>query len=216
MRVFGAVTSLLAVALSSAAVATVEPQPASSAPLPWHISATLLEAWQLGTVSCPCNFGGKPSHDPCQGNRMITINQGHVGDVDLAGVSFLIAWDLSSWSKIYVSDQVTDAQNKALETTVLPAAWGQFRRGGVPVTKAPLTMQVTEERVRFSSPESSVEMEVMTGAGQKPIKVLNLPNPYFQDYTQYRSVVHQHTEADHSFSHRGTNGLTLTWEAGSQ
>jgi len=215
MRVFGAVASLLAAAVSSAVVATVEPQPGSSAPVEWHISATLLEACSC-TVSCPCNFGGKPSHDPCQGNRMITINKGHVGNVDLAGVSFLIAWDLTSWSKIYVSDRVTDAQNTALETTVLPAAWSQFRRGGVPVTKAPLTMQVTEERVRFSSPESSVDMEVMKGAGQKPIKVLNLPNPYFQDYTQYRSVVHQHTEADHSFSHVGTNGLTSTWDAGSQ
>jgi Protein of unknown function (DUF1326) len=215
MRVFGAVASLLVAAVSSAVMATVEPQPASSAPLEWHISATLSEACSC-TVSCPCNFGGKPSHDPCQGNRMITINTGHVGNVDLAGVSFLVAWDLSSWSKIYVSDQVTDAQNTALQTTILPVAWSQFRRGGVPVTKAPLTMQVTEERVRFSSPESSVDMEVMKGAGQQPIKVLNLPNPYFQDYTQYRSVVHQHTEADHSFSHSGTNGLTSTWDAGSQ
>lgn len=215
MRPLGTVTFSLAVVVSSAvALVAVDPQ-AQPAAAEWHISATLLEACSC-TVSCPCNFGGKPSHDPCQGNRMISINKGHVGEVDLAGVSFLITWDLSSWSKIYVSDTVTDAQERALETTVLPAAWGQFRRGTVPVAKVPLTIQVSEERVRFSSPESSVDMEVMKGPGHKPVKILNLPNPYFQDYTQYRSVVHRHTEGDHSFSHSGTNGLTSTWEAGSQ
>jgi hypothetical protein len=216
MRPFGTVASALAVVVSSAvAVVAVEPQQGQSAASDWHISAMLSEACSC-TVSCPCNFGGKPSHDPCQGNRMISINKGHVGDVDLAGVSFLITWDLSSWSKIYVSNTVTDAQEKALETTVLPAAWAQFRRGGVPVTKAPLSIQMTEERVRFSSPESSVDMELMKGTGQQPVKILNLPNPYFQDYTQYRSLVHQHTDAEHSFSHSGTNGLTSTWEAGSR
>jgi len=215
MRVFGAVASALAIAVSTAVVVVaVEPQTAQSATPDWHIAATLSEACSC-TVSCPCNFGGKPSHDPCQGNRMVTITTGHVGSVDLAGVSFLIAWDLSSWSKVYVNDRVTDAQQKVLETTVLPAAWGQFRRGGVPVSKAPLTIERTEDRVRFSSPESSVEMTVMRGPGQRPVKILNLPNPYFQDYTQYRSVVHQHTDPDHSFSHSGTNGLTSTWEAGS-
>jgi hypothetical protein len=216
MRPFGTIASALAVVVSCAvAVVAVEPQQRESAASDWHISAVLSEACSC-TVSCPCNFGGKPSHDPCQGNRMVSINKGHVGDVDLAGVSFLISWDLSSWSKIYVSDTVTEAQEKALETTVLPAAWAQFRRGGVPVTKAPLTMEVTQERVRFSSPESSVDMEVMKGTLQQPVKILNLPNPYFQDYTQYRSVVHQHTDADHRFSHSGTNGLTSTWEAGSR
>ena len=91
--------------------------PASKAD--WQISATLLEACSC-TVSCPCNFGGKPSHDPCQGNRMITINKGHAGDVDLAGVSFMISWDLTSWSKIYISDTATDAQEKALVSTCCP------------------------------------------------------------------------------------------------
>jgi hypothetical protein len=215
MRRYGTVASALIVVISSAVAVVAVPQQTTPAAVDWHISAMLSEACSC-TVACPCNFGGQPSHDPCQGNRMISIDKGHVGDVDLAGISFLIAWDLSSWSKIYVSDTITDAQENALETTVLPAAWSQFRRGGVTVTKAPLTIQVTAERVRFSSPESVVDMEVMKGNRQQPVKILNLPNPYFQDYTQYRSVVHQHTDADHTFSHSGTNGLTSTWEAGSR
>mgnify|MGYP006146323703 CR=1 FL=1 len=33
------------------------------------------------------------------------------------------------------------------------------------------------------APESSVDMEVMKGFGGRPVKILNLPNPAYQDYT---------------------------------
>ena len=212
MRLFGAFASVLTVFVASAVAVAMSPQ---SATPEWRISATLSESCSC-TVSCPCNFGGKPSHDPCQGSRLISIKNGHAGSVDLAGASFVITWELGSWAKIYVDDKVTDAQEKALEATVFPAAWNAFRRGGVPVEKAPIMIQASADRVRFSTPESTVDMEVMKGADQKPVKILNLPNPYFQDYTQFRSVVHQHTDAEHSFSHAGTNGLTSTWDAGGQ
>jgi hypothetical protein len=77
-------------------------------------------------------------------------------------------------------------------------------------------MQLTGDRVTFSGPESSVEMQVMRGFDGQPVKILNLPSPVFQDYTQYRSVGHRHTSANHTFSHSGTNGFTSTWRAGSQ
>ena len=50
-------------------------------------------------------------------------------------------------------------------------------------TKAPLTMEFTDKRVAYSVPESSVDMELMRGFDGKPVKVLNLPNPAYQDYT---------------------------------
>jgi hypothetical protein len=71
-------------------------------------------------------------------------------------------------------------------------------------------MEIAEKRVPFSGPESSVDMEVMRGIDGKPVKVLNLPNPAYQDYTQYRSVVLQHESTDHRFSYSsyesGTGG----------
>ena len=57
---------------------------------------------------------------------------------------------------------------------------------------------------------------VMRGFGGKPVKVMNLPNPAYQDYTQYKSVVHKHASDKATFSHSGTNGFTSTMEAGSQ
>ena len=197
-----------------ALVAGTPQQPAAAQTPAWHITATVAESCSC-TVSCPCNFGGSPSHMPCDGNRLISINKGHYGDVDLAGVSFLVTFEMRVWSKIYVSNKVSDAQNAAVEA-LLPIAFAGFRNGMLSLQKAPITMEITDTRVRFSGPESSVDMEVMKGFGGKPVTVLNLPSPAFQGYTQFKSVSHKHTSADHTFSHSGTNGFTSTMDVGSE
>lgn len=179
----------------------------------WKITATVAESCSC-TVSCPCNFGGEPSHMPCEGNRIISIDQGHYDNVDLAGVQLLVTFNMRNWSKIYVSDKVSDRQMKAVEA-LLPLAFAGFHRGMLSFTKAPITMEATESRVTFSGPESSVEMEVLKGFNGKAVKVLNLPSAVFQDYTQYKSISHTHTSATHSWSHKGTNGFTSHWEAAS-
>ena len=186
--------------------------PRAAAP-EWHLTATVAESCSCA-VSCSCNFGGNPNRMPCEGNRLISISKGYFGDVDLAGVAFIVTFDMRNWSKIYVTDTVSDAQMKAVEA-LLPLAFAGFQRGMLSFTKAPITMDVTESRVRFSGPDSSVEMEVMRGLGGKPVKILNLPNPAYQDYTQYKSVSHKHDSDQHHFSYSGTNGFTSTMDAGS-
>ena len=180
----------------------------------WQLSATVAESCSC-VVACPCNFGGEPSRMPCEGNRIISIEKGHYGDVDLAGVQFLVTFNMRTWSKIYVSDRGSDKQMAAVES-LLPLAFAGFHKGMLSFTKAPITMEVTDTRVRFSGPESSVDMEMMRGFNGRSVKVLNLPSPAFQDYTQYKSVTHRHTSATHSFSHSGTNGFTSHMEAGSK
>jgi hypothetical protein len=143
---------------------------------------------------------------------MISIEQGRYGDVDLAGVQLLVTFNMRNWSKIYVSDKVSDRQMKAVEG-LLPLAFAGFHRGMLSFTKAPITMEATESRVKFSGPESSVEMEVMKGFNGKAITVSNLPSAVFQDYTQFRSVSHTHTTTAHSWNHKGTNGFTSKWAA---
>ena len=180
----------------------------------WHLTATVAESCSC-TVSCPCNFGGEPSHMPCEGNRIISIEQGHVDDVDLAGVQLLVTFNMRTWSKVYVSDKVSDRQMKAVEA-LMPLAFAGFQKGLLSFTKAPITMDMTESRVRFSGPESAVDMEVMRGFNGKAVKVLNLPAAVFQDYTQFRSVSHTHTSATHSWKHSGTNGFVSKWDVGSK
>lgn len=195
---------LVAVALTSPRAA--EPN--------WHITATVAESCSC-TVSCPCNFGGNPNRTPCEGNRLIAIKSGHFEDVDLAGVTFLITFEMRGWSKIYVNDAVSDRQKAAVES-LLPIAFAGFHRGMLSFTKAPITMEITDRKVTFSGPESSVEMEVMRGYDGKPVKILNLPNPAYQDYTQYRSISHTHKSEKASWNHSGTNGFTSTMDVGSK
>jgi hypothetical protein len=110
---------------------------------------------------------------------------------------------------------VSEQQGKAVEA-LLPIAFAGFHRGMLSFTKAPITMDITEKRVRFAGPESSVDMEVMSGFGGKPVQIKNLPNPAYQDYTQYKSVTHTHASDKAKWSHSGTNGFTSTMEAGSK
>ena len=180
----------------------------------WNMSATVAESCSC-TVSCPCNFGGEPSRMPCEGNRIISIDSGSYDGVDLAGVQVLVTFNMRNWSKIYISDQVSDRQMKAIEA-MLPLAFAGFHKGMLSFTKAPITMEATATRVKFSGPESSVEMEVMKGFNGKAITVANLPSAAFQDYTQFKSVSHTHTSATHSWNHKGTNGFTSTMDVGSE
>src|SRR5579864_4699602 len=204
MRRMSMAAVLVAVALTSPRAA--EPN--------WHLTATVAESCSC-TVSCPCNFGGNPNRTPCEGNRLIAIKSGHFEDVDLAGVTFLITFEMRGWSKIYVNDTVSDRQKAAVES-LLPIAFAGFHRGMLSFTKAPITMEITEKRVRFSGPESSVDMEYMHGFDGKPVKILNLPNPAYQDYTQFKSVTHEHHSAQNSFKYAGTNGFTSIMDVGSQ
>jgi hypothetical protein len=203
------------VAAQGSSATQAQASPSASRPVPpWQFTATVAESCSC-TVSCPCNFGGRPNRTPCQGNRLISITKGHFGDVDLAGVSFLVTFELGSWSKIYVNDTVTDAQKSAADA-LLPIAFAGFRSSMQSFEKTPMTIEMTESRVRFSTPESSVDMEVMRGFGGQPVTIQNLPNPAYQNYTQFKSVTHQHKSDGHEFSHSGTNGFTSTWEAGKQ
>ena len=180
----------------------------------WHVTATVAESCSCA-ISCPCNFGSEPTHMPCHGNRLISMKSGHYQDVDLAGVAFLVTFLMRDWSKIYLSDRATAAQTAAVQK-LLPVAFSGFHRGMLSFAKAPLAMEFTDKRVAYSVPESSVDMELMRGFDGKPVKVLNLPNPAYQDYTQYRSVVLRHESADRKFSYSGTTGFTSTMDVGSK
>lgn len=178
---------------------------------PWQLSATVAESCSC-TISCPCNFGGRPNRMPCEGNRMISIDSGRYGDTDLAGVQFLVTFEMGTWSKIYLTDKVSPQQEAAVNA-LLPIAFAGFHKTMQSFSKVPLTLEITDSRVRFTTPESSVDMEVVRGFNGQAIKVLNLPSPQLQDFTQFRSVSHTHTSASRTWKHSGTNGFVSKFNA---
>lgn len=178
----------------------------------WHLKATVAESCSCN-VPCPCNFGFEPTRVPCQGNRLFSIRSGHYKDVDLGGVAFLVTFGMRKWAKIYLSDRANARQTEAFKA-LLPVAFAGYYHGMLSFRKAPLSIELTESRVRFSGPESAVDMEVVRGFNGQPIKVSNLPSVMEQGYTQYRSTVNRHQSADHPFHYSNTNGFTATMDAG--
>ena len=181
----------------------------------WHVTADVAESCSCD-VSCPCNFGSSPTHDYCHGNRLYQITKGHYGDTDVSGLELMVTFSMGEWAKLYVSDKATDAQMAALEG-LTPHFLGGFQRAGIlSVERAPLTVAKTADKIKFSVPQSSVEMDVMKGFSGKPVMVQNLPSATFQHYTQYKSVDHRHASDTIEFHYSGTTGFTSKLDVGSE
>lgn len=157
-------------------------------------------------IPCPCNFG-RPTDLTCHGSRLIQITSGTVEGLDLAGVGFVVTFEMGKWTKLYLDERLSDAQSAAFDKA-LPTVFGGFKKLMRSMERVPLTVARGSDVVRFSVPESSVEISLMRGRNGKPIAIENLPSPVFHEYRQYESVVHRHASADAEFSYSGTNGFT--------
>ena len=74
-------------------------------------------------------------------------------------------------------------------------------------------MERTDTKVTFSVPASKVVIEKMKGLNGDPISIKNLPVPFMEDHTQYKSVTLTHKSKGKEFKHSGTNGLTSKIDA---
>jgi hypothetical protein len=189
-------------------VAAVAPARLANADEPaaaWSLSATIAECCSCA-IPCPCNFG-RPTDQRCDGNRLIEIDEGHVGGDDLAGIRFLVTFEMGQWTRIYIDDSLDDVQMARLDR-ILPLAFGGFVRLSRTVETVPMTVERNAELIRISTPESEVEMKPLVGLDGGPISISGLPSNTFHDYIQYESVRHIHNGPDRQWSHSGTNGFT--------
>ena len=171
----------------------------------WSHEANVEECCSCA-IPCPCNFG-RPTKMRCDGNRLIEIHQGHVGDLDLTGVRFLATFEMGKWSRIYIDDSLSAARNEAVDA-ILPLAFGFFFNGARSIERVPMTVVRTDELITFTTPASSVEMKPMVGLDGGPISISGLPSVAFHDYVQFESVTHTHESPERQWSHSGTNGFT--------
>jgi hypothetical protein len=156
-------------------------------------------------IPCSCNFG-RPEAGTCHGTRLIQIREGDLDGASLAGLRFVVTFEMRVWTRIYMDDSMTAAQTATLER-LLPVAFAGFDRQARAKVRAPLTMQETADGFRFGVPESTVEMKLLPGLDGSRIVITGLPNPAYRDYVQHESVVHTHRSADAEWSHSGTNGF---------
>ncbi len=181
--------------------------PASTLAQEWAINGSYTESCSCNPT-CPCHFGSASTLGHCQGIGLFEIEKGHYGDVKLDGVSIVAAQDMGKWVKYYVNDGVSDEQAKAAGLI-----FAEMMEGYPPEMKVlstqivPIEVERTATRIKFSVPDSKVEIEVMKGLNDKPIKIANLPAARLKDYTQYKSIILDH-KGEQKFSYSGTNGLT--------
>jgi hypothetical protein len=191
-----------AVAIGPSVLASIRAARAQGA---WSLVADIAECCSC-EIPCPCNFG-RPTQLRCDGNRLIEIEEGHAGELDLAGVRFGVSFEMGEWTRIY-ADEAMSAAQKAGFDAVLPLAFAGFQRGARSIEHVPISVERGGTAIRFSTPASAVEMKPLVGLDGGPITIAGLPSNTFFDYVQYESVRHTHRDAERNWSYSGTNGFT--------
>jgi hypothetical protein len=186
------------------------PSTASARARRWSLVADVAECCSCA-IPCSCNFG-RPEPGTCHGTRLIQVREGQLDGADLAGLRFVVTFEMRVWTRIYMDDGMSDAQIATLER-LLPVAFAGFDRQARAKVRAPLTIQETDDGLRFSVPESTVQMKLLPGLDGARIVVTGLPNPAYRDYVQHESVVHTHRSADAEWSYAGTNGFRSVMRA---
>ncbi len=180
------------------------PAPADAQARRWSLVADVAECCSCA-IPCSCNFG-RPEPGTCHGTRLIQIREGQLDGADLAGLAFVVTFEMRVWTRIYVDDRLSTSQSETLDR-LLPLAFAGFDRQARAKMRAPLTIEETAGGFRFGVPESTVEMKLLPGLDGGRIVITGLPNPAYRDYVQHESVVHTHRSADGAWSHAGTNGF---------
>ncbi len=170
----------------------------------WSLEAHVAECCSC-EIPCPCNFG-LPTDLRCDGNRLIEIYEGQVDGADLAGVRFLVTFEMGKWTRIYADDKMNAAQTKAYDA-IMPLAFAGFLNGALSVERVPLSVVRTADTIAVTTPASEIEMKRLAGLDGEPIRISGLPSNAFHDYIQYESVVHTHKGPDREWSHSKTNGF---------
>src|SRR5688572_11894360 len=173
----------------------------------WELVADVAECCSCA-IPCSCNFG-RPEGGTCHGTRLIQIREGQLDGEDLAGLNFVVTFQMRVWSRIYVDDRLSAAQSATLDR-LLPVAFAGYDRNARAKVRVPLTIQESADAFRFGVPESTVEMKLLPGLDGARILITGLPNPAYRDYVQHESVVHAHRSADAEWSYSGTNGFRST------
>lgn len=194
----------ISLAVLSAALLTLVVAPAWAGD--WAIKADIAESCSCN-VACPCLFGSPATQMPCEGSRLVEIEEGHIDGVRVDGVTILMTFSMGEWVKYYVDDATPDDQVEAAANLLTKVIGWKV----LSTEKAALMKIHDETRLAFSGPQSKVEIELMTGPNGKATEIHNLPAG-LTNHVQYKAKVNSHDTADHRFSYSGTNGFTARQE----
>jgi hypothetical protein len=168
-------------------------------------------------AACPCVFGSAPTKGHCEGSALFEIEEGHLGDIEVDGLSAVITYRIGEWLRVYVDQNASDEQAEAVATLMSQETTfgGLFADADLrSVEVADVTVEKSGDTIKFSVPEASVELEAMRGPNGEIVRVENLAIPWFANgYSQYIAKTTTYERGDDAFSYEGTNGATSRVEA---
>ena len=177
----------------------------------WAVKGTWSDTCSC-KVSCTCFMGSGPTEHFCEGSSLVEIDEGHYDGVELDGLKAMFSHRIGQWARIYVADTATPEQVDAL-TAVIPLTIPFIEEKIIETVEVvPISVERTETTIRFSAPETTVELEIVLGANGTPVSISNLPLkglpfPEVLDHRQYKSILSKHESEAHHFEWSDRNGF---------
>src|SRR6266542_1108129 len=98
----------------------------------WNLKGTVVQACNCD-FGCPCSFNAPPTYGHCEGGYAWQVDEGRVGDTDLAGLSFAFyaAWPgavhQGNGEAIFLIDgRANEAQRQAIRTLLSGTVGGPW------------------------------------------------------------------------------------------
>ena len=122
------------------------------------------------------------------------------------------------WKKFLVSDTASKEQTQAVVELLPTAVKFYAPPKQIALRNVPITVERGAEHVKITAENTTIDLNVMKGQNGKPIHLTNVPvhgfpAPEFQNHTQFKATLLEHTGADKSFKYTGNNAFTARIEA---
>jgi hypothetical protein len=198
----------------------------------WAINATAIEA-----CSCPhfcmCYFNSHPAvhHENgkmehfCKFNNAYKVNQGHYGNVDLAGAKFWINGDLGGdfsqgqmdWAQVTFDKAATAEQRQALGEIighVFPVKWKslQIAEGNIDTW----TFDKDHAHATLNGGKTAeIKLARFQGMTDEPAVLKNVKywgTPRNDGFVMMPNEIETYREGDKAYEFKGTNGFMLTFD----
>jgi len=162
----------------------------------WHITGDWFDNCSCA-VACPCTFAQAPDNGFCESVLFWHIRQGHYGDINLDGLSFLRVgrWEGDLWAGkakgaagLFIDERADERQAEVLPRIIggqvggFPAKWGSFFPEGrrlLGVERARITFDIAPDRAHWGAEiagKVKAWAKALTGPTSPPGKYPQLMN----------------------------------------
>ncbi len=193
----------------------------------WRMQGDVMEACNC-EITCPCNFGGPPTHLPCEAVLGFRIREGNYGNTNLDNLNFVLyvripgklldgGWTLGA----YLDQRANQAQMEALGTILTGQAGGWFAAvtgliaTALPAKQVPISFETEDGEHRITVPgllEVGTERipNAMPGEPALDAKVDGLTVPFYNvgSASVRRSSMFSLTDPGMSFEYPGLSALS--------